>query len=94
MDKIIDDYIDDEEREIFESLYAVEWQPNPDKNINKIFEEYARHSIELKNKIEIILTSNDVEKIKDKALIEGISYQELISKIIHSYNEGKITITA
>jgi len=87
------DYIDQEEKELIESLHSEDWQPNPKISINKVYEEYARHSIELNNKIEITLSERDIQKIKVKAIQEGTTYQAIISMIIHNYNEGKISIT-
>ncbi|MGE0086364.1 MAG: hypothetical protein AB7S75_18300 [Desulfococcaceae bacterium] len=34
----------------------------------------------------------DLQKIKAKAIEEGIPYQLLISMLIHKYNEGKVSI--
>ncbi|MCX6154126.1 MAG: antitoxin [Candidatus Kapabacteria bacterium] len=87
------EYIDEEEKDFFESLYADDWQPNPDKNVNRIYEEYARYSLELSNKIELNITSNDFENIQVKALEAGIPYQSIVSLLIHQYNEGKISLT-
>jgi len=86
-------YIDQEEKELIESLHSEDWVPNPDKSINKVYEEYARNSFQFKNKIEINLSDRDIEKIKIKAIQEGIPYQSIISLLIHRYNEGKIALT-
>lgn len=43
--------------------------------------------------IDIALTQRDFEKIKVKAIEEGIPYQALVSMLIHNYNEGKIVLT-
>jgi len=40
-------YIEQEEKELIESLYSEEWEPNPDKTVNKVYEDYTRNSIEL-----------------------------------------------
>jgi hypothetical protein len=40
-------YIDQEEKELIESLYSEEWEPNPDKTVNKVYKDYACNSIEL-----------------------------------------------
>lgn len=86
-------YIDQEEKELIESLYSEEWEPNPDKTVNKVYEDYARKSIEFDKILEIALSQRDFEKIKVKAIEEGIPYQALVSMLIHNYNEGKIVLT-
>jgi predicted DNA binding CopG/RHH family protein len=87
------EYIDQEEKEIIELLHSKEWQPNPDKSLNKIYEDYARYCLELNRKIEVSLMDRDFYKIQIKALEEGIPYQSMISMLIHKFNEGKIAIT-
>ena len=87
------EYIDQEEKDLIESLHSEDWTPNPDKNVNKVYEEYARNSLDFVNKIEIILSERDIQMIRIKAIEEGIPYQALISMLIHKYNEGKIALT-
>ena len=86
------EYIDQEEKELIESLNTEDWVPNLDTSLNMIYQEYALNSIELTNKIEISLSERDIQKIKVKAIQEGITYQSIISLLIHKYNEGKIAI--
>jgi len=85
-------YIDQEEKELIESLHSEKLVPNPDKTLNKEYEDYARQSIDFK-KIEINLSERDIQKIKIKAIQEGLPYQAIISMLIHKYNEGKIAIS-
>ena len=90
---IDNEYIDEEEKEIIESLYSEEWVSDFNDDINKKYQEYARYSIEFNNKIEINLTQRDFNNIQVKAIQAGTTYQSLISMLIHSYNEGKIALT-
>jgi predicted DNA binding CopG/RHH family protein len=89
----MNEYIDEEEKEIIESLYEFDWQTNPDKETNRIYEEYAKNYFDKKNKIEVNLTDRDFNKIQFKALQAGIPYESLIAMLIHKYNEGKIALT-
>ena len=86
------EYLDEEEKEIIESLHSEDWIPNPDKKVNKRYEKIARNTLEFNNKVEIKLTTRDFNRIQIKALEEGIPYQFLISMLIHQYNEGKFAI--
>lgn len=86
------EYIDNEEKELIESLHSEQWTPKPDENLNKEYENYALNSLEFNSKIEVRISQRDIEKIKAKAIQEGIPYQALISMLIHKYNEGKVAI--
>jgi predicted DNA binding CopG/RHH family protein len=88
----MNEYIDIEEKEIIESLYEKDWEPNPDANINRIYEEFARKNLEFNQKIEINLPERDFHKIKVKAIQEGTTSDVIISLLIHNYNEGKIVL--
>ena len=84
------DFIDEEEKEIIESLRSDSWISDFNDDIRKKYEEYASNTIDFKNKVEINLTDKDFNKIKIKAIEAGVPYQALISMLIHKYNEGKI----
>ena len=83
-------YIDEDEKEIIESLHSDSWISVFDDGIRKKYEEYASNTIEFKNKVEVNLTDKDFDKIKIKAIEAGVPYQALISMLVHKYNEGKI----
>jgi predicted DNA binding CopG/RHH family protein len=88
------EFIDEEEKEIIESLYSEEWVSDFNEDIKKQYEEYARYSIEMRNKVEIYLRPMDLERIQVKALEEGLTHQALISMLVHKYNAGKLVMTA
>ncbi|MCX6145998.1 MAG: antitoxin [Candidatus Kapabacteria bacterium] len=86
------EYIDEEEKEMIESLHELDWQPNPNYDENKKYEQYALNTINHLNKVEINLSYMDRTKIQNKAIEKGIPFQEFISIIVHKYNEGKLNI--
>lgn len=52
----------------------------------------AAHATTIRDRyIKIRLSSNDLFDIQAKALEEGISYQMLISNILHKYVTGRLT---
>lgn len=83
-------YWDEDERELAESLEKEEWISDLTKKEKRQYEEYARHSLGKQKRINIRMTERDLNKIRAKAIEEGIPYQSLISMLIHKYNEGKI----
>ena len=85
-------YFDKEERELAQSLENEEWVSDLTKKEKKQYEEYARYSLNKQKRINIRMSERDLNKIKAKAIEEGIPYQSLISMLIHKYNEGKVSI--
>lgn len=83
-------FIDEDEKEIIESLRSDSWISDFNDDIRKKYEDYASNTIEFKNKVEVNLTDKDFDKIKIKAIEAGVPYQALISMLVHKYNEGKI----
>jgi len=67
-----------------------EWISDLDKKEKKKYEAYARYSLNKQRRINIRMTERDLNKIRAKAIEEGIPYQSLISMLIHKFNEGKI----
>ena len=87
------DYIDDEEKEIIESLHSELWVSDFNKDIKKQYEEYAKFSTMNSRTITANISERDYERIQIKALQDGIPYESLIALLIHKYNEGKIPLT-
>ena len=87
------EYIDNEEKDLIESLHSEKWDAIPNNDINKQYMEYALNSLEFNSKIELNISERDLQQIKTKAVQEGIPYQALISMLIHKYNEGKVAIS-
>jgi predicted DNA binding CopG/RHH family protein len=86
------EYLDNEERKLAESLENEEWVSDLTKKEKKKYEASARYSLNKKMRINIRMTERDLKKIRAKAIEEGIPYQSLISMLIHKYNEGKMSI--
>jgi predicted DNA binding CopG/RHH family protein len=86
-------YIDEEEKEIIESLNSEEWVSDFNDEIKKQYEEYAKHSSMNTKKISAYISERDFNKIRLKAMQIGIPYESLIALIVRKYNEGKIGLT-
>jgi predicted DNA binding CopG/RHH family protein len=85
-------YLDKEEKELAKSLENEGWVSDLTKKAKKQYEEYARYSLNKQKRINIRMTERDLRKIRAKAIEEGIPYQSLISRLIHKYNEGKVSV--
>jgi predicted DNA binding CopG/RHH family protein len=83
--------IDEEEKDLMESIERGEWSSV--KNIEKEKEEAiaaARNTLKKDKRINLRLTQKDYHQIQVKAIEEGIPYQTLISSIIHKYLNGSL----
>jgi predicted DNA binding CopG/RHH family protein len=80
-----------EEWQLEKEIDSGEWKvvPNLAEEIVK-YQKYARNTLNKNKKINIRISDWDYEKIKIKAVSEGLPYQTLISSIIHKYVTGQL----
>jgi len=83
--------INQEDRELLESYENDEWQ-SVDDFVNEAtrFKEYAKATARKNSRINIRISSKDLEAIQMKALEEGIPYQTLIASVLHKYVSGRL----
>ncbi|PCH56888.1 MAG: hypothetical protein COC15_02300 [Legionellales bacterium] len=78
-----------DENELLRSFEEDEWDsvPNLDAEIAKA--KYAARSFSKKDKrINVRLSSNDLQRLQRIASQEGLPYQTLITSILHKYAAG------
>jgi len=83
--------LDQEEKDLMESVERGEWQPV--KNITEEKEKAmlaARNTLKKDKRINLRLTQKDYYQIQIKAIEEGIPYQTLISSLVHKYINGSL----
>jgi len=85
--------LDNEEKELLESLEKGEWRPvkNQDKEKEQAVSA-ARNTLKKDKRINLRLSQKDYHQIQVKAIEEGIPYQTLISSLIHKYLNGTLTV--
>ena len=91
MNKKIFKPLDQEEKDLMESVERGEWQPV--KNITEEKEKAmlaARNTLKKDKRINLRLTQKDYYQIQIKAIEEGIPYQTLISSLVHKYINGSL----
>ena len=83
--------LDSEEKDIMDSINNGNWQKSSDENddISKHI-VYAKNYLKKDKRINILLSSKDLELIQRRAVAEGLSYQTLVSSILHKYINGYI----
>lgn len=82
-------FLDDHERKLISAYEAGEFKPVDDqKAAKKTAVEAARRYFRKDARINVRLSSADLEMLKRRAAEEGLPYQTLISSILHKYVAG------
>ena len=80
-----------EEQALLESVENDEWQSVPDfETRKKQYRSYAEATLKKDRRINIRLSSRDLDALQARALEEGIPYQTLIASILHKYVSGSL----
>jgi predicted DNA binding CopG/RHH family protein len=81
--------LDKEEKDILEAYDRGEWVSvkDPKKEFG-ILQAYARNTRRKDKRINIRMSSKDLDQVQAIAAQEGIPYQTLVSSIIHKYVSG------
>ena len=83
--------LDQEEKDLMESLDSDEWQPvQKEEKERKVVLNAARNTLKKDKRINLRLTEKDYQQIQIKAIEEGIPYQTLISSLVHKYLNGSL----
>ncbi|MBE9546660.1 MAG: antitoxin [Proteobacteria bacterium] len=83
--------LDKEERDILESFERGEWKsvPNMKEEIKK-HQAYAQNTLKKDKRVNIRMSSKDLEELRTIAIEDGIPYQTLMSSILHRYVTGRL----
>ena len=88
---MIDYKLDKEEQDLLESIESGEWQSvdNLEDEIKK-HKEIAKNTLKKDKRINIRLSSNDLQMLKTTAVELGMPYQTLVSSVLHQYVTGRL----
>ena len=81
----------EEETDLLESLESGEWH-----SVDKVKEEISVHRTIAKNtlkkdkRVNLRMSSKDLEAIKTFAVEEGLPYQTLMSSVLHKFITGRL----
>ncbi len=84
-------YLDDEEKELIESIEKGEWQ-----SVKKVKQEitkhqtYAANTLRKDKRVNIRISSQDLEQLQARAVEEGIPYQTLMASVLHKFISGRL----
>ena len=80
-----------DEKELLESVERGEWKSTgAGKRGRARYSRYARATFRKDRRLNIRLSSKDLEAIQKRALAEGLPYQTLIASLLHKYAVGRL----
>ena len=83
--------IDADEKELLESVERGEWKSaGGGKRERTRYSRYAKATFRKDRRLNIRLSSKDLEAIQKRALAEGLPYQTLIASLLHKYASGRL----
>jgi predicted DNA binding CopG/RHH family protein len=82
--------LDKEEREILAAFEQGALKPSPEEKTElKKHREYATATFKADQRINIRLSTRDLNALQKRALSEGVPYQTLVASILHKYVDGQ-----
>ena len=83
--------LEKDEKEIADSVGRGEWRSvSALKRERGRYARYAKATFRKDQRINIRISSKDLEAIQKKAVEEGLPYQTLISSLLHKYAAGRL----
>ncbi len=84
-------YLDREEEDLMDSLERGEWRSveNLKQEVAK-HRQYARNTLRKDARVNIRISSKDLEALQTRAVEDAIPYQTLIASILHRYAAGRL----
>jgi len=82
--------LDKEEQDILDSFERGEWSPvaNREQEMSRHV-QYARNTLAKDKRVNIRISSKDLEEIQAIAVEEGLPYQTLMASVLHRYVSGR-----
>ena len=89
---IDDKYLDEEEKEMFESLKSIDLIKieRPSADDQKLYKTAAKNYIKKETKMNIRIDEFELNKIKEFANNEGLKYQTFVKSVLHKYITGQL----
>ena len=80
-----------EEREILESYENDEWVSVSTPASMEKYKSMAKSTFKKDKRVNIRMSEMDLELLQERALIEGLPYQTLMSSVLHKFVTGRLT---
>ena len=74
-----------DERKLLSSVERGEWRAVTDKNALGKYRDAARQTLKKDARLNIRISSHDLEILRKEAMSEGLPYQTFVSSLLHKY---------
>ena len=83
--------LDENEKQILDSVERGEWRSMKSaKRDRSRYTRYATATFRKDRRLNIRISSKDLEAIQKRAIEEGLPYQTLIASLLHKYASGRL----
>ena len=79
-----------EEKDIISSVERGEWRATTKKVDLRKYQQAARQMMKKDARLNIRVSSHDLESLQKKAMEEGLPYQTFVSSILHKFVAGRL----
>ena len=79
-----------EEQDLLSSYENDEWVSVATPSEIKKFKAAAKATFKKNKRVNIRITEMDLELLQERAMIEGLPYQTLMSSVLHKYVTGRL----
>ena len=83
-------YLSKEEKELLESYENDEWISVSNPSDIAKYKAAAKNTFKKDKRVNIRISEMDLELLQERALIEGLPYQTLMSSVLHKYVTGRL----
>ena len=84
-------HLNQEEKELLESYEQDEWTSVSNPSDTARYKAAAKNTFKKDKRVNIRISELDLELLQERALIEGLPYQTLMSSVLHKYVTGRLT---
>ena len=78
------------EKKLLDSVERGEWQATTDKAELRKYQEAARLTLKKDARLNIRISSHDLQILRKKAMTDGLPYQTFVSSLLHKYVTGRL----
>lgn len=82
--------LDQEEKDLLESYENDEWVSVMNPSDIAEYMATAKNTFRKDKRVNVRMTEMDLELLQERALIEGLPYQALLSSVLHKYATGRL----
>ena len=79
-----------EEKEILDSYENDEWESVLTDESAQKYKAAAKETFKKNKRVNIRISGKDLELLQERALIEGLPYQTLMSSVLHKFVNGNL----